>query len=212
VKEKSCIIFLNGDTPHKKVVKNYISKDTIIIGADGGANHLINYNIIPNIIIGDMDSIKQSNLKKFHNAGAEIVKISEQETTDFEKCLMYCLKNKILNISVFGGASPRADHTLNNYSVMKRYYKKLNIKLIDDIFEISFINKLIKFNYRKDELISLLPLPKANRVTTTGLEFPLKEETLEFGTREGTLNKSVSTKVSISFKGGSLLLFKKHFL
>jgi thiamine pyrophosphokinase len=212
VTHKSGIIFLNGDIPRKTVIKSYISKDIIIIGADGGSNSLIPLDITPNIIIGDMDSIKSVNLKKFQKAGTEVTKISEQETTDFEKCLMYCLKNEILNVIVFGGASPRADHTLNNYSIMKRYYKKLNIKLIDDLFEIFFINKNINFKYKKNELVSILPLPKAANVSTKGLEFPLKNETLEFGTREGTLNSSTSVRVSISFERGALLLFKKHFL
>lgn len=209
---KKGIIFLNGEIPRKKVISHYLDGHTMVIGADGGSNHLIDLNINPNIIIGDMDSIKPVSLKKFQKTGTEVLQISEQETTDFEKCLMYCRKNGISDVFVFGGASPRADHTLNNYSVMKRYHNKLDIRLIDDIFEILFINNQIRFNYRINELVSLLPLPKAVGVTTKGLEFSLKNETLEFGNREGTLNNSVSSIVSISFTKGSLLLFKKHFL
>jgi len=57
-----------------------------------------------------------------------------------------------------------------------------------------------------------MALPSARNIITKGLEFPLKNESLEFGVREGTLNRSVSENISISFRKGSLLLFKKHFI
>jgi thiamine pyrophosphokinase len=212
MKHKNCAIFLNGDLPRTRVAQNYIKNDTFILCADGGSNNISKYRITPNVILGDMDSIKPSKLKEFHKKNVEIIKVEEQETTDFEKCLIYCLKINFNKIFVFGGSSPRADHTLNNYSILKRYYKKINITMIDDIFEISFINHSIKFNYAKGKLVSLLPLPKATNVKTKGLKYPLNDEDLEFGTREGTLNESTSKSVSVSFDKGSLLIFIKHFL
>lgn len=212
MKHRICTIFLNGDFPRERVVRKYVNKDTFVLGADGGSNGIVKYKILPNVIIGDMDSIKPSKLAEFKKKNIEIIKIEEQETTDFEKCLMYCLDKNFKKIYVFGGSGPRADHTLNNYSIMKRYYKKLDLTMIDDIFEIYFIPNNTKFNYKKDALVSLLAMPKATKVKTRGLQYPLDYETLEFGTREGTLNVSRSTTVSVSFEKGSLLLFKKHFL
>lgn len=209
---KNCIIFLNGDPPRKKVLKKYVKKSSFVLCSDGGANYISQYKLIPNAIIGDMDSIDKQVLKKFKKKNVEVIKIDEQETTDFEKSLNYCVQNNFSSVYVFGGASPRADHTLNNYSIMKRYYKRLNIVLIDNNFEISFINKHISFNYKKGKLVSLLPMARATGVTTRGLEFPLREETLELGVREGTLNRSTAKNVSISLKTGSLILFKKHFI
>lgn len=212
MKHPICTIFLNGDLPNKKVVRNYINKDTFILCADGGANDISKYKLLPDAVIGDMDSIKSAKLSEFKKKNIEIIKIDEQETTDFEKCLMYCLDKNFKKIYIFGGASPRADHTLNNYSIMRRYCKKLNLIMIDEIFEISFIDYNTKFNYKKGALVSLLAMPKATKVKTGGLLYPLNSETLEFGKREATLNVSSSTTVSVSFEKGSLLLFKKHFL
>ncbi|MCB0722291.1 MAG: thiamine diphosphokinase [Ignavibacteriae bacterium] len=212
MKSNNAIIFLNGDMPRIKVARKYVKKDSLIICADGGANKISKFRLNPDLIIGDMDSIDSSRLKDLTKKNTRVIKIKEQETTDFEKCLIFCLKNNLEDISVFGGASPRADHTLNNYSVMKRYSKKLNISMVDDTFEISFINRNIRFNYKKGELVSLLPLPKAFKVKTKGLKYPLDNEDLEFGTREGTLNVSSASNVSVSFEKGALLLFKQHFL
>ena len=212
MKRKTCIIFLNGDLPRLKVAKGYIKKDTYILCADGGSNNISKYKLIPDTVIGDMDSIKPSKLSEFRKKNVEIIKIKEQETTDFEKCLNYCIGKDFEQIYVFGGSSPRADHTLNNYSIMKRYSTRLNITMIDDLFEILLVKNHIKFNYKKDALVSLLALPKATKVKTKGLLYPLNNETLEFGKREGTLNRTIAGTVSVTFDKGALLLFRKHFM
>ncbi len=209
---KSAIIFLNGGIPEGRILKEYIKRSDVIIAADGGGNFLRKKNILPNFVIGDLDSLTKDNYEFYKEKKVRIKKIREQETTDFEKCINFCLDNSIIEVFVIGASGLRPDHTLNNFSVMKRYYKKLNITIVSEEFEILFINKKIEFNYPADEIVSILAMPVAKNIFTSGLKYKLTGETLEFGVREGALNVSVSKKVSISFKSGNLLLFKKHFI
>lgn len=206
------IIFLNGEFPRKKLIDKYLMKSEFIIAADGGANYLKSQNIKPDLIIGDLDSLEENSLSYFRKMKVKIIKLKEQETTDFEKSLNYCLKNKLNEIIVFGASSMRPDHTFNNFSVLKRFHKKLNIKFISEEFEIFYIDRRIEFDYKPGETVSFLAFPSAKGVRTKGLKYRLRGENLEFGKREGTLNESVSKKVSIDFESGNLLLFKKHFL
>lgn len=204
------IIFLKGNFSFK-LFKKYYKKEIYLICADGASNYLKKYKIIPNIILGDLDSSKKKVLNYFKQKGVEIRKIDDQETTDFEKSLLYCIENNLKNILVFGASSDRQDHTLNNYSILKRYYKALNLKIIDKKFEIFFIDKNIKFDFKKNKLISMMPLPLAKGINTKGLKYKLENEDLEFGIREGTLNISESREISIEFISGDLLLFRPHF-
>ena len=55
-------------------------------------------------------------------------------------------------------------------------------------------------------------MPKAVKINSKGLKYKLKDLDLEFGIKEGALNESTSSRVSIDFKSGNLLLFKKHFI
>ena len=205
------VIFLNGDLP-VRILKKYSFKHCYKICADGAANSLKKIGITPDIILGDFDSIKKDTLKFYKKKKIEIRKIDDQDTTDFEKSLMYALENGLNDIVIFGAISRRPDHTLNNFSILKRYYKLLNLKIIDKKFDILFILKSIEFDYKKNEVISIMPLPAANNIITEGLIYKLNNEKLEFGIREGTLNVSNAEKVKISFEDGDLLLFKKHFL
>jgi thiamine pyrophosphokinase len=187
-------------------------KGAYIICADGGANGLTGTKIVPDIILGDLDSLKPAARKFFSRKHTEIRRIQDQETTDFEKALLYCIEMNLDNITVFGAVSSRPDHTINNFSVLKRYSESLDIRVIDKEFEIYYINKRTSFEYRKDRTVSLMPMPSAYGITTKGLKYRLQDESLELGKREGTLNVSTAKKVSIEFKEGSLLLFKKHFI
>ncbi|MCE1165207.1 MAG: thiamine diphosphokinase [Bacteroidetes bacterium] len=193
-------------------MKKLCSKDSYIICADGGANATKKAGIIPNIIIGDFDSISKSALKFFTGKKTILLKITEQETTDLEKSLMYIIANGLDNVKIFGAFGSRPDHTLNNFSVLKRYSKVLDIHVYDEMFETFFIDKKTEFKYRKGQTISLMPMPIATGITTKGLMYPLNNESLELGIREGTLNLSTRNSVSVEFKKGELLLFRKHFL
>lgn len=206
------IIILNGEIPNKKIIIKYINNGDHIIAADGGGNYLKSAGILPDIIIGDMDSLSESSVRYFTKRKVKIRKITEQETTDFEKCLLYCRKKNFKEIIVFGSLSLRPDHTLNNFSILKRYSDKFNVKLISEEFEILLVKKKIDFSYKKGEIISLLALPRATGIKTKGLKYELNNEKLELGIREGSSNEAVSDFVSIEYKLGSLLLFKKHFL
>ena len=205
------IIFLNGKIPFK-IFDNYYKNSIYLICADGAANEMMKHNIIPNIILGDLDSAKKKTLKYYKNQGVQIRKIEEQDTTDFEKALLYSIENNFRNILIFGASSKRQDHTLNNYSVLKRYCKALNLKIIDTKFEIFFIDKNISFDYPKNKSISMMPMPIAKGITTKGLKYKLIDEDLELGVREGTLNVSEEKNITIDFKDGDLLLFKRHFI
>jgi len=201
------ILILNGDLPSLKSIKQYCKASDYIICADGGANGIVNSDIVPNIILGDLDSIKPKNLNYFKKKGVEIRKISEQDTTDFEKSLFYIIEHNLDNVIVFGAVSSRPDHTLNNFSIMKRYYKILNIKMIDKEFEIFYVKNTVSFKTEVGKTVSFMAMPTAKCITTKGLKYSLKNESLEFGIREGTLNKTSAKTINISFKTGHLLLF-----
>lgn len=206
---KSALIILDGEI-NSALLKKQIKIHSLVISADGASDKLYRLKIIPDYIIGDLDSITPKALAHFEKNNVHIKKIAEQEHNDFEKCLQFALSKKIKSIIVIGYGGKRADHMLNNFSVMKKYYKKCSIKLVDNDFEIFFAGKSAEFSCKKGDTVSVLAMPKAEGITTRGLQYRLKNETLEFGIREGALNKAVSSKVKIEVMKGDLLIFKKR--
>jgi thiamine pyrophosphokinase len=207
---KSCLIVCDG-TFNKQLLSVFLKEHIPLISADGASNTLYKFKISPQYIIGDMDSIEADAFEHYLKSGVEIRQLREQEHNDFEKSVMFALSMGFKKMFVIGFAGKRVDHTLNNFSILKKYYQKTDIRFIDSRFEIFFIRKVIEFEYKKGEMLSLQGIPYADGISTHGLRYPLDNGKLEFGKREGALNEAIGKHIKIEYKRGSLLLFKKHF-
>ena len=210
MKLKGCLIVCNGHftkTELNRFTKlNKPRKVIDIIACDGASDFLKAHNILPDVIIGDFDSINPAALKYFSNKKVLIKKVIDQNKNDLEKAIIFALKKKYELIHIIGLTGKRLDHTLNNISVLKKYHKKADIRFYENGFTGRIISKKIEMKCRVGDTVSLIPLPKATGVTTSGLKYPLKNESLEFGVRSGALNEAVSKEVKINLRKGYLLI------
>ena len=63
---KKCIILANGKPPKKSIITFFQKKGyNKLICADGGANSALKMKLVPDLIIGDLDSISSEALKEF---------------------------------------------------------------------------------------------------------------------------------------------------
>jgi thiamine pyrophosphokinase len=211
----NCLIICNGKLSKKLLAKfvklNTPRKRITIISCDGASDFLKRNNLTPDYITGDLDSVSQKTLSHFKQKKVKIKKVYDQDFTDFEKALRLAVSKKFKNIFVAGFSGKRLDHTLSNLSILKRYCRKAKIKVYDDTFVMICIYKSIEFNYKKGQVVSLLALPAARGIKTKGLKWELENESLELGVREGVSNTANDNRVKISFRSGTLLVFKKHF-
>lgn len=195
---KSALLILNGSTP--KNLPNSADFD-IICAVDGAYNHLIEMNVVPDIITGDFDSL----LEVPHSI--ECINTPDQDFTDFEKALQVLFEREIVHVSIYGGSGNESDHFLGNLSVALAWKEKMNIKFFDEFGSFYFIPNRFEISNVASKIVSLIPFPEALDITTSGLEFPLQQETLLFGNRIGTRNRAISNNISINFKKGNLLIF-----
>lgn len=209
----SCIIVSNGKIYKKDLIKllefNKPRRAISIIACDGASDFLKSCEVIPDIIIGDLDSVKPQTLKYFSRRKVTVKKVINQNKNDLEKAILYALSKKFKVINTVGFSGKRLDHTLNNLSILKKYYRKTKIKIYDNGFIGEIIGKHAEFECRVGDVVSLIPLPKAAGITTNGLKYPLKNGTLEFGVREGALNEAVEKNVSVRNKQGVLMVLIK---
>lgn len=207
---KECLIVCNGQLTKKELSQftkfNKPRRAISIIACDGASDFLKSCGVIPNVIIGDLDSVNSQTLKYFSRRKVTIRKVVDQNKNDLEKAILFALSKKFNVINIVGFGGKRLDHTLNNLSILKKFYRKAKIKIYENGFVGEIIGKSAEFECRVGSVVSLIPLPKAIGVTTTGLKYPLKNGTLEFGVREGALNEAVGDKVSVKIKQGVLFV------
>lgn len=201
------VILCDGDIPQKSTIDRALSDAELLIAADGGAYHAQKLQIQPDIIIGDLDSYKVTGKED-----AVVIKDDDQETNDLEKALSYTLKKSADVAVIFGATGKRLDHTLKNLSVLLRFDSQFkSILLMDDYSEMKIIQSPFKQKFEPGTVLSLFPLSgKVEGITTSGLKYPLKNEDLENGIRDGSSNEVIQNTVEITFKKGDLLLLTNH--
>lgn len=197
------VICLNGSIPSIDVFEHVM--DRPLIAADGAAESLFRVGIVPEFVVGDLDSIDPEVLTLLRES-SEIVFEPDQETNDFEKALRFAqtmLWNRCLIVGIHGGD---LEHSLNNWSVLTRFGRTMNLVALDrDRFGIPIYDSFA-YSSTMDELLSIIPQPHAC-ITTSGLLWPLTAEVLEHGTREGARNRSSAERVEIIIHQGSILFF-----
>lgn len=203
------ILCLDAVLPGKEVFSLF--NNIPIIAADGASIKLYEMSIVPNYIIGDLDTFLSNPLSEILKTKAEVIYLPEQETNDFEKSLRFCLEKGWTNIMIFGLHGGALEHTLNNWSIIKRLAGMMNLCIYDEERYGIPINKTIIFNARYDEIISIIPQPYA-KLTTKGLQWELNCEALELGIRDGARNRARADSIEIRLHEGEYFLFINHVL
>lgn len=192
-------LFLNGEKP-KNI--HSLEKYDAIYCTDGAFHFLEEVNIVPDLIIGDFDSIQ--NLPEH----IENIHTPDQNFTDFEKAIKIIIEKGFKSIDVFAANGMEQDHFLGNMTTALKYRKKIKITFYDDNQTYYFIENKVVLNNVMNKKVSLFPFPKAKTVVSKGLMYPLNGMTLSMKkNRIGTRNLATANKVEISFEKGNILLF-----
>ena len=198
MKTKKAFILLNGLEP---AIFPNISEYDIVCAIDGAYNHLKKNNILPDLVTGDFDSILQI------PDSVEVVHTPDQNHTDFSKALLLLKNRGYYQMDVYGGSGKEHDHFLGNISTALEWKNTLEITFYDDFGKYFFITNKYTATNVLNKTISLIPLSIAHGITTKGLLYPLKNESLFFGKRIGTRNKASENDIEISFESGDLLIY-----
>ena len=201
---KPFIILANGQYPSHPAALNKLHTAGTIICTDGSANKLLENGLIPNVIIGDMDSttVDQNSFKGLY------VKIIDQENTDLDKAFEWCKLNNLSPLTVLGTSQLREDHTIGNLILLANYSDELDINFVTDYFTITCHHGKRSFTSFKQQLVSLLPVEDIKSITTEGLEFPLIDEPFPLSSR-GISNRATGHQFIIT-SSAKIWVFRSH--
>lgn len=198
MEEKKAFLLLNGDIP-KSLPE--LSDYGFVCVTDGAYNHFKNSSFVPDLVCGDFDSIEEIPEE------IETYNTPNQNFTDFHKALDILFNKGFRTIDVYGASGKEQDHYLGNLSTVLEWGTTLNITFYDNYGRYFFLPKKSEIKAVQGRTISLIPFPHAEKITSTGLEYPLQESDLTFGQKIGTRNKALEDTIKISFQKGELLIY-----
>jgi len=203
--QKTAALFLNGEPPNELAMHHAMRLNPFFFICTDGAYYYTNaLKIIPNVVIGDMDSLSEQPNE------IEVIYIADQETTDFEKALQYLVDNDFQKVAVLGSTGGQNDHFLGNLHAAFKFKEFLEIIFFDQSQYFFLANYKQKLSTNIGKIISLFPFPEAVGITLKGFEYGLDNEDLSIHERVGTRNIAKSENPEISFKLGDLWVFVEY--
>lgn len=204
----SILIFANGDISTTDWIWPYVEKSTALIAADGGARHLLNMGLTPDVIVGDVDSLSTINYEQLVAEGTKpILGHVEKNETDLEMALNYSVQTYDVEIFVFGWSGGRLDQTISNMLMLA--HPVLNgsrITLADAHQKVWFVDDATVVEGSVGDTLSLIPVGGDAHVRMSeGLKWPLINDRLLFGYSRGVSNTMTSARATLEGVGGKIL-------
>lgn len=197
------VLIAGGNMEAAERLKKLAAECDAVICADHGYDYAKKLGVSPDVIMGDMDSLKSS-----YSNITEYVYPTRKDYTDSELITEYAVQNGYTQLYMFAFTGTRMDHTLVNLSFLCRY-KDFDAVIINDNNEIRAVKKENIICGEKGDILSLIPMGSdLVGITTENLEYPLTDETLVFGTGRGVSNVMTADICRISVKSGNGLIIK----
>jgi len=204
------IIFANAPLSRPPDLLNRIKQADLIIAADGGANHCLALGIVPDVLLGDLDSIEPGVLQKCQETGAAIHRYPERKNaTDLELSLDFALEKGAEKVWLLGGHGGRWDMSLATIMLAaSEKYRALGITLLgaDCSMKILHPGTLHRFTGCVGGTVSFLPLKgDSSGITLSSFEYPLTNYAIPFGSTRGISNIVQSDMATEQHDSGILL-------
>lgn len=195
----------------------YLSKKPgIIIAVDKGLDTLNKLNILPNHIVGDLDSVNQSLIESNkNNPKINIHQYQpEKDYTDTDIALKLAISLHSSHIAIIGALGKRMDHALANIHILTLALDaNIPCEILDANNLIYLVNNAhtIEKSTTNGKYISLIPLTsKVEGLTLTGFKYPLNNYSLSIGKSLGISNEIIDDTATIFLKKGILIVIESR--
>lgn len=168
---KRGIVFTGGSAPTGEIAIQRRER-SVIVAADSGLDTADRLGVVPDAIVGDMDSLQDRSLLERY-ADADIQRYrTAKDWTDTEIGIQYLWKIGIFEVTIVGGGGGRIDHLLGISSLFHR--QRYPRRWITDREDIRVIDSHIEFDAPKDRVVSFFPVgPERCTMESVGLRWEL---------------------------------------
>lgn len=208
-------IFANGNFEGSDTILTEIRDDDLIISADGGAQHCIRIGLIPNVVIGDMDSIAPSLVEDLKSQNVQFITYPrDKNETDLELALSYAVQKGVDQILFQGLLGGRLDQSLANLLLLTRdEWKHVDLVVSQgpDIAYLMRDEKKISLRGKPGDLVSLIPVSETvTGVTAQGLRWKLENVDLVIGNTLSVSNEMIGSSAWVKIGSGKLYLIHRN--
>lgn len=208
--DKKCIVIGAGDLTVGQV---NVGEEDLVIAVDGGINYCGVLNIEPDILIGDFDSVNETQreaiLQMKEEAPERVVVLKpEKDDTDMLAALRLGLEKGYDYFLIYGGCGGRMEHTLANIQCLLFLKNNGAVGYLMDGSGMVFVmkNEEVKLRDNLEGYFSLFCLGKeAKGVTIRGMKYELTDFVMTNDFPIGVSNEFIGKEATISVEDGELV-------
>jgi thiamine pyrophosphokinase len=202
-------IIANGSVSDPDRARAIAAQAELLICADGGTQRALEWGLRPDLIVGDLDSLDAGALQRLVAEGVAVERHpTHKDETDLELALDAAVRLGASEIDIVGAWGGRLDQTIANVLLLAApRYAGVPITIHEGADRLFLAQGTVKLRGRPGDLVSLIPLSaEVTDITTAGLQYPLRGESLFLGLPRGVSNTMLGEEATIRFGTGLLLI------
>ncbi len=190
----------------------YAAGADLLIAADGGALLCRHWDLLPQLVVGDLDSLGEARAEELGRAGARVIAYpADKDESDTELAVQAALDagaDEIVLVAALGGE--RLDHELANVLLVADPRLGGRIRAVRGETTVRAIHagEPRTLAGGPGDIVTLLPIGDASGVVTEGLRYPLRGDTLRAGAARGLSNVVERAGATVALAQGVLIVFE----
>ncbi|MGI6006790.1 MAG: thiamine diphosphokinase [Ruminococcus sp.] len=211
-------LIISGGNISSDFALDFMKKQKIdfIIAVDRGMLFTWIHKIVPDLIVGDFDSVPREIIDRYRQENR--VPIREynpvKDATDTQIALEKAVEAGSRRIWILGGTGTRLDHVLGNLYAMQTALKSgVEVCMVDEHNCIFLLDtpRVLKRNEQYGKYVSFLPLgDRVSGVCLKGFKYPLENALLTNDNSLGVSNEIAEEEAQVSFDKGILIMIQSR--
>jgi len=198
------VIVADGTFPQHEIPLDYLKKAQRIVCCDGSTQSLLLFGMIPDEIVGDLDSLTDELADRFAD---RIFFDANQDTNDLTKAISWCNDMGFKDIVIIGATGKREDHTIGNVSLLAEYAGYMNVIMVTDTGILRPLLESTTISSFPGQQVSVFSIDPETKVTSRGLRYPLSGTKIK-NWWFATLNEATGDSFSLEFSGRLIVYLK----
>lgn len=205
--ERKTAFIYTGGTVFDEYVIEKPEKGDLIIAADAGYLTAKRLGVIPDVVLGDFDTLGEENIPD----GVECLRVpAEKDDTDTQLAVHIAIERGAEEIVIVGGLSGRIDHTLSTLAILEDLWERKENRvyaiLTDGKNRVRFIRSsgtiLPRSQYRYFSLIAADELVKG--ISIDGCKYPMRNGRISRRRQWAVSNEITGNCTLIEIKRGGV--------
>lgn len=203
------LIIANGEIGDVQRIKAMLTQVDCVICADGGVRHARELGIVPNLLVGDFDSLPDEVLQEYRVAGIPIRRYpTDKDKTDMQIAVDTAIDMGASQVFLVGAFGSRWDHSYANMLMLYRLARRgIKAQILDSHNIVMVSCGKVEIEGEIGQILSLLPLGGDVRILSTdGLKYPIVDSVLTLDFPYGVSNVLIKPKAEIQVGSGWIMV------